>query len=213
MSDDSTFSGFPPGELSTTPIPDLFFSHVAPAIEDVAELKVSLHLFWRHHRRRGQFPGISLVSLLGDASLRRGLKGDAEGWQRAVVRGLNRAVQRGVFLQFALEGKPCYCPNTAPNRALLAKHKLETTRAEISVEGLPARKPAPAPDAPSAIRTLYERHIGLVTPIVATELAEAEQRYPVSWLEDAFAEAAQRGKRSWRYVLAVLRGWEAGGRR
>ena len=49
--------------------------------------------------------------------------------------------------------------------------------------------------------------------MIAEELAEAEKTYPPDWLADAFAEAATRGKRNWRYVQAILRGWASEGKR
>ena len=40
------FPGFPAGKLATTPVPNLFFSELLPLIDNLAELKVVLHLFW-----------------------------------------------------------------------------------------------------------------------------------------------------------------------
>jgi DnaD/phage-associated family protein len=69
------------------------------------------------------------------------------------------------------------------------------------------------PEQRTPATRLYERYVGLVTPMIAEELAEAEKTYPAEWLADAFAEAAGRGKPTWAYIQAILRGWASGGRR
>ena len=104
-------------------------------------------------------------------------------------------------------GRIHYAANTAPARAAL-----QAGPAQAGTPVLPAR-PLPPPAAPpTALTRLYERYIGLVTPIIAEELAEAEKEFPQEWLADAFAEAAGRGKHNWRYVLAILHGWASRGR-
>ncbi|MBC8511668.1 MAG: hypothetical protein H8D32_01635, partial [Dehalococcoidia bacterium] len=46
------FSGFP-ARAEVTPIPNLFFATVMPQVDDIAELKTILHVFWLLSRRRG----------------------------------------------------------------------------------------------------------------------------------------------------------------
>ena len=40
------FTGFPAGKQRLTAIPNLFFSELLPAIDHLAELKVTLYAFW-----------------------------------------------------------------------------------------------------------------------------------------------------------------------
>ena len=47
------FSGFPAGKLATTPVPNQFFSELLPLVDNLAELKVILHLFWLIGRKSG----------------------------------------------------------------------------------------------------------------------------------------------------------------
>src|SRR5579863_8567876 len=47
------FAGFPPGKNPYTPLPETFFTAILPEIEDVGELKVTLHLFWLLYQKRG----------------------------------------------------------------------------------------------------------------------------------------------------------------
>jgi DnaD/phage-associated family protein len=54
---------------------------------------------------------------------------------------------------------------------------------------------------------LYEQNIGLITPIIAEELKEAEKLYPPQWIEEAFKEAVTLNKRSWKYIARILERW------
>jgi DnaD/phage-associated family protein len=62
------------------------------------------------------------------------------------------------------------------------------------------------------IYVLYEQNIGLLTPIMAEKLQEAEGRYPREWVEAAFEEAVLNNKRNWRYIERILERWTAEGR-
>ncbi len=59
---------------------------------------------------------------------------------------------------------------------------------------------------------LYEDNIGLVSPILADELREAEVTYPAHWIEEAFRIALENNVRKWRYIQAILEGWAARGK-
>lgn len=201
------FHGFPPGELRTTPIPDVFFSHALPAISDSAELKVTLHIFWLCHRRRGKLRAVSHSELMSDATLRRSLLAEGD-WQAAAGRALQAAVARGTLLEFRSNMNVHYAPNTAANRAAVAALHGEHVAPVVVNRVLP-----PLAAAPSSAAQLYEHYIGMVTPIIARELAEAEAEYPQQWLADAFVEAVSRDRRNWHYVQAILRGWASAGRR
>src|SRR5206468_2494137 len=47
------FAGFPSGKNPYVPVPEVFFTELLPEIEDTAELKVTLHLFWLLARKQG----------------------------------------------------------------------------------------------------------------------------------------------------------------
>jgi DnaD/phage-associated family protein len=65
---------------------------------------------------------------------------------------------------------------------------------------------------PTDIFTLYEENIGMLTPMIAEELKEAEELYPESWIRDAIREATKQGKHKWSYISAILERWSAEGR-
>ena len=67
---------------------------------------------------------------------------------------------------------------------------------------------------PSAVNIfiLYEQNIGIITPMIAEELQEAEKLYPPQWIGEAFKEAVTLNKRSWRYIARILERWASEGK-
>ncbi len=63
------------------------------------------------------------------------------------------------------------------------------------------------------IFALYEENIGLITPMIAEEIKEAEKLYPQSWINDAFIEAVNANKRSWRFISFLLERWSTEGKK
>jgi DnaD/phage-associated family protein len=59
---------------------------------------------------------------------------------------------------------------------------------------------------------LYEDNIGLLSPILADELRDAEVTYPADWIEEAFRIAVTNNVRKWRYIQAILERWATKGR-
>ena len=62
------------------------------------------------------------------------------------------------------------------------------------------------------IFALYEQNIGMITPMIAEELKEAEKFYPPQWIEEAFKEAVTLNKRSWKYIARILERWASEGK-
>ena len=102
------FSGFPAGKLATTPVPNQFFSELLPLVDNLAELKVILHLFWLIGRKSGTLRYARLDELLRDRRLLDGLatahRGTAPTSGEAALRdGLERAVARGALLHMTVQ--------------------------------------------------------------------------------------------------------------
>lgn len=196
------FTGFPDSGLATA-VPNLFFSRVMPEISDPAELVVSAYFFFaaQLHKRRPHY--VAREELAADRALIRALGNIAGGSDHETLsRGLTLAVKRGTLIR-ALSGKTeVYAVNSPSNYRALSS--LPEVRLE---EPLP---PAPGEAAPD-IFALYEENIGSITPLIAEDLKDAEERYPAEWLREAVREAAELNKRSWRYVASILRRWETEG--
>ena len=62
------------------------------------------------------------------------------------------------------------------------------------------------------IFALYEQNIGIITPMIAEELKEADKLYPLQWIEEAFKEAVTLNKRSWKYIARILERWASEGK-
>ena len=202
------FSGFP-SRARCTPIPNLFFSTLLPQIEDLAELKVTLHIFWSVYQKRGYPRFVTLSELLADRALSGALGKQGEAGD-AMRHALDEAVERGTLLHLALERQgtveDLYFVNTEADRRAVTK--IES--GEIKLGELVRRESSPR--ARANIFELYEQNIGMLSPIVAEQLREAEKTYPPGWIEDAFREAVDLNKRNWRYVSRILERWAAEGK-
>lgn len=199
------FSGFSTDKLVGLP-PELF-SEVIPAITLPSELKVTLHVFYRLSRQRGTPRRLNWDELANDQLLKRGLQSVSKlrAFDELLSEGLEAAVRRTTLLHVAApEGARVvnwYLANTAPNRMWVEQFD---AAALAVLDEVPVERPT--------LVTLYEQNIGLVTPLLIEELREAEERYPVHWIEDAIREAVRGNARSWRYIRKVLERWAAHGR-
>jgi len=208
------FGGFP-ARMDFTPIPNLFFSSLLPQISDVVELKVTLHLFSALYRKRAYPRFATHRELLGDPSLMAGRKEEGEPPEEVLRRGLDMAVQRGTALRLVLTGddepEEAYFLNTDSDRQVVAK----ILNGELALSGLKAAKrPAETElEEQPNIFALYEQNIGMLTPMIAEELREAEKVYPEAWIKDAIGEAVNLNKRSWRYISRILERWMTEGRK
>lgn len=206
------FKGFP-ARTQYTPLPSLFFSALLPQISDITELKVTLHILATLYRKRGYPRLVSLGELLESTSLMRGLSRTDEPPAEALVRALKMATERGTILHLVLDkgGAPqdVYFLNTEADRETVAK----VQRGEIELPGLKAvGQSYPEPEEPPDIFSLYEQNIGMLTPMIAEELKEAERLYPADWIRDAVREAVTQNKRKWSYISAILERWSSEGR-
>jgi DNA replication protein len=200
------FSGFPDGRLSVTPLPDLFFGELLPQIDELGELKLTLHILWRlaHHKAP---LCISRSELHGDQVLQRSLGA------HTLDDALQRAVRRRTLIELRVQNK-----KGERERWFFANSAEGRRDAERVRRGRPLQRPEPGPvDGADAgtrpnIFVLYERHIGMLTQLIAEQLLDADQTYPADWFPEAFEIAAQADKRSWRYVRAILQRWASEGK-
>lgn len=213
------FAGFTTQRSRAIPLPPELFSEVLAEVQDIAELKVLLTVFRlvaaQHDLARDRPRVISWEVLRGDQYLGQGLSGLGPEMTPAerLDRALERAVARGTLLHIVVQrgghAESFYLLNTSANRQVvqeLGKEPAgrwgETAAAEageVSAE-------------PAGIFRLYEQNIGLVTPMLAEELAEAAGQYPAEWIEEALREAVTHNRRSWRYIRAILERWARDGR-
>jgi DnaD/phage-associated family protein len=201
------FPGFPDGKLRVTPLPEPFFSDLLPLIDDLDELKVTLYCFWLLHRKQGETRHVTAGELEADHLLVRSV-----GTADALHDGLERAVARGTLLQVTAQ---------RPGRSPEAWYYLNSGRGRQAVARIERGESVPEDDDSGPIHlraqrpniyVLYEQNIGLLQPLLAEELEEAEELYPPEWIEEAFRIAAASNARNWAYVRAILERWAREGR-
>jgi len=205
-----TFAGFPIGKLAYTPLPDLFFGELLPLMDSLPELKVTLHVFWLIYRHRGARQYVRLGELLQDDVLLHGLRGLSVPPEQALPDGLEAAVARGTLLCLiaAEGGERFYFVNSGQGRRAFEQAQSGELDMAQGKTLLPAVEPQPRPN----IYVLYEQNIGLLQPIIAEELQEAERAYPQPWIEEAFRIAIENNVRNWKYVRRILERWATEGK-
>ena len=206
------FQGFP-ARMDFTPIPNLFLSRLMPQITDIAELKTILHIFMSIYSKKGYPRFISSSELLNKAILMQNLKQATKSSEEVLVNSLESAVTRGVILHLAVDcnGKPedIYFLNTQSDRQAMERIKSgDLNLPGFETKAIPVAQTKELPD----IFTLYEDNIGMLTPIIADELKEAEKLYSHTWIRDAIKKAVNQNKRKWNYISAILERWSAEGR-
>ncbi len=207
----SSFSGFPGGKVRFTRIPGPFFNELLRLIDDLNELKVTLYALWKLDRMEGEQRYLQVEDFSEDLLFMEGLGASAKESQQNLDDGLQRAVKRGALLrgELELDGKPrtFFFLNSGKGRRMLEALKDGDWRPSGE-----ARYPIELSQERSNLFTLYERHIGPVTPLLADALKEAEREYPLEWLEDAIRIAVENNARAWSYVEAILTRWQKEGR-
>ncbi len=205
------FTGFP-GRMQFTPVPDLFLNVLLPQITDIAELKVALMLFEEWYRKKGYPVFVTYGDLLRNKSLMGSLEPPPE---ETLKKALEAVVKRGIALEVRLtdkEGNPesVYFLNNEANKQVVSRIQ----SGELVLSGLKfgAVKESVVSEKSPDIFTVYEENIGMLTPMIADELKEAEKVYPRDWVIEAIREAVNHNKRNWQYIARILERWAAQGK-
>jgi DNA replication protein len=203
---DRKFPGFP-AEVEFTSLPDILFTQVMPQIQDLAELKVTMYIFYLLSHKQGYPPFVTYGELLSQKALMTGID------EKVLRHALDLAVNRGAILHLNLktDGKreDAYFANMESDREAIAKIE----RGELSVRAQPSSREGigRAVQLPN-IFSLYEQNIGVITPMIAEELEEAARLYPAQWIDEAFREAVLMNKRIWKYIARILERWASEGK-
>jgi DnaD/phage-associated family protein len=191
-------------------VPDVLFSELLPAIDDLAELKVTLHIIWRLKRLQREPRYLALSELRADGLLLGGLDPDGEKGQECLDRALARAVTRGTLLRLeaAQDDEAWLFLNSEQGRQGFEMAQRGEVTLVGATPGQQTRLVAPRPN----IYQLYEQNIGLLQPLIADQLREAEETYPEAWIEEAFEIAVEQNRRAWAYVRSILERWSREGK-
>jgi len=161
-------------------LPNSFFTQTVPKIQDLAELRLVLYVYYLILRKQEHPYLVTYKELLSHESM-------ATMGEETLHQALNSAVEHGALSHSTLN----------INGVLEDTYSLTEDRNQPSTINIFA---------------LYEQNIGIITPMIAEELKEAEKIYPLQWIEEAVKEAVTLNKRSWKYIARILERWASEGK-
>ncbi|HEU65533.1 MAG TPA: DnaD domain protein [Chloroflexi bacterium] len=200
-----------PGLIS---FPDTFFTRVMPEIQDLAELKVVLYVAYLILRTQDQPFALCHSERSEESSPTQDKPCEeshaAQGRPKFVTYQELKAESHRLSTDLS-EEKLRRALNSAVEHGALLRSNVNIDGVPEDVYSLPI--PIYRDHEPNInIFALYEQNIGMITPMIAEELKEAERLYPPRWIEDAFKEAVALNKRSWRYIARILERWGSEGK-
>jgi len=174
-------------ERGSISLPGSFFTQVMPKIQYLAELKVVLYVTY-------------LMSQKAQPSTRRSERPVAYQQLRSEISRLSPEMDEEMLhaaLDSAVEHGNLLHSTSNINGVIEDVYSLAVNSRQLPVVN---------------IFSLYEQNIGIITPMIAEELKEAERLYPRQWIEEAFKEAVTLNKRSWKYIARILERWASEGK-
>ena len=205
------FQGFPAGEMHSVLMPQIFYTDLLPKIDDLAELKLTLYIFFLLQTERQPGPWISDDRLRQDPTLLGMMANTSDLYDPVTLldAALERALIRNTLLPLEIQREgahtrqKAYALNTENGRKA-------QQQAQNTVPGDTVLSP-PATDQSLPFR-YYQQNFGLLTPLVADNIRDLEMEYAADWICEAMEIAVRHNARSLRYVEAVLDRWAKEGR-
>jgi len=173
-------------KTSLVSLPDSFFTHVVPKIQDLAELKVVLYVIYLILRKQGH-PHPDIIGATYKEVKSEVSRLSPELDEETLRQALGSAAKHGMLLHSTVD----------TNGVLEDVYSLTIGGLQTSAINIFA---------------LYEQNIGVITPMIAEELKEADKLYPPQWIEEAFKIAVTLNKRSWKYTARILERWASEGK-
>ena len=164
------------------PVPDSFFTQAVPKIQDLAELKIVLYTAYLILQKPDHPQFVTYKELKAESC-----RLSAELGEETIRQTLDSAVEHGTLLHSTLN--------------------INGMLEDVYSLTVDSRQPPTI-----NIFAIYEQNIGMLTPMIAEELKEAEKLYPPQWIEEAFREAVTLNKRSWKYIARILERWASEGK-
>jgi DnaD/phage-associated family protein len=204
------FKGFPSGVTTMTELPEAFFTDLLPAIDNLAELKVTLYAFWYIQQLDGEIRFMKLSELRKDAVLHQAVElMDNPGMFNEILdSALVKAVNRGTFILIDEPGRDRYYFINTPRSQTIVDGYRKGQWKPWALDQNPVGLDLARPD----IFKLYEQNIGLITPLISDQLRSAEAEFPPEWIADAIRIAVENNVRRWSYISRILASWQERGR-
>lgn len=195
-------------------VPAPLFGDLLTEVGNLAELQCALRLLFLLHRQK-DFPRfITLSAIKADVIILRALgRADARGnLQITLERAVHGCVKAGLFLlieaRVGTREEAVLFLNTPDNQRTVER----VQHGEFSLPNSPDLLPLEEVPPYKNIFVLYEENVGIITPLIADELCDAEATFPIEWIQEAIQEAVANNKRNWKYISAILRRWEHEGK-
>jgi DNA replication protein len=206
------FDGFQE-KAEITPLPSILLTDILQRIDDINEIKTIVYVFWLLSRRKGYPQMVTLNELRNSELMETQATDSMKSGEELLAGTLENAVGHGVLIDLTFErnGKieKAYCINTASNRKAIEKIR----NGEIVLPDIVPVRGIRVEDRDTVdIYRLYEQNIGIITPMIAEKLKEAEEHYSQEWIHEAFKEAVLLNKRNWRYIERILERWTTEGK-
>jgi len=198
------FNGFQEDKKEFTGIPDVFFRELLPKLEDINEIKLCLYILWKAYAIGDFGMPVTTADILLDEIFMSGLKSSSDGAEKLVANILNKMVVSNILIKIrseSIEEPDIYFINSPLGRKAATDKSQKLQPVKTTLDQI----------QPNIFR-LYQENIGPLTPIIADALREAEDNYPVEWVEEAIKIAVQNNVRRWRYVDSILDRWQKEGR-
>jgi DnaD/phage-associated family protein len=191
-------------------VPVQFFTELILNIEDEAELRIALYIWYAITRKVGGQRFVLQSDIANDPVLVNWFS--HKGGTERLLSSIDLTRKRGVFIGAQLPNKDfAILPNDEAGQRLLNKFIVDSEVLENQVKPTSAaRHQSTSASSPVAIK--YEQEIGAITPSIATTLQDSESRYPIDWILEAISVAAESNARSWRYIQTILENWKKNGR-
>ena len=194
-------------------VPDELLGSLLEDMNDLTELKCTLRVLWHIGNKTTPHDFTTLKEMMSDVALHNALKYNDKTPIENVKFGLDKAVRRGTLLSISderngsIEKLYFLNDNTGRKTLKIIEGNQSPGNDESSNDQLP-----PDGSLQPNIFSLYEENVGLLTPLIADELKDAESSYPWNWIEEAFKIAVSRNVRNWNYVSRILDRWKTQGK-
>ncbi len=205
------FVGFPAGGLEEVSIPARLLTDLLSRIDSLAETRLTLYCYQQIGRLSGQAAWLRARDLRSDPVLLDLMSGLSElhSPQKVLEDALEKALVRNALLELALpgaDGEPddkALFPNTEQGRRL--RTAMQAAGSAVRVDG---GIPAFAQLSESEPFRIYHQNFGLLTPVLADQLRNLIEDFPLPWVCEAMEIAVSRNKKALAYVKAILNRWE-----
>ena len=194
-------NGFGP-RMRYIPIPSSLLGSLLEEIDTLGELKCTLRVFALVRQRRNSRVWLKMSELTSDPVLIAALADQGHPATLVILEGIKRAANRGTVIQIERDDEVIVLINDELGR-----------REASQITELPLVQPFdqslgdPQHRKGQNIFSLYEQNVGVLSPILAQKLTDAEQNYPWPWIQEAITIAVEHNKRHWAYIESILKRW------